>query len=315
MCSPWARHGAWFSGTWRADAGSFLPIGGVACSFVRGVGDLLTLTHGRSASSVGGFILDPIQGIPHRPPRRLPFPVKSAGLAVDGPRRIVAAAAYGATHVLTPVKAFKVGPLDNCRYVAVSPDGKWLATGSHDSNGAQVWQISDGALVANLKVEGLVGVAFSSDGKWLMTRARARASSGASGTWEEALTNQRRGLTASPPMDGFCWYKRRTRRFSWSKPKQAATSRDLKVLTCACAAGGRAFRPRRVIIVVVTNDGPAVHVWDLRAIRKHLVKMGLDWEAPPYPEVDPSWNEPLPRLDVLPAGADPRVILEQQRSQ
>ena len=77
----------------------------------------------------------------------------------------------------------------------------------------------------------------------------------------------------------------------------------------------RTFSPDGSQLVVVTNDGPAVHVWDLRAIRKHLARMGLDWDAPPYPEVDPAPPAPLPPLVVLPAGADPKMILEQQRSQ
>ena len=40
--------------------------------------------------------------------------------------------------------------------------------------------------------------------------------------------------------------------------------------------------------MVSTNDGPAVHVWDLRAIRKHLAEMGLDWDAPAFSEDDPA---------------------------
>ena len=40
--------------------------------------------------------------------------------------------------------------------------------------------------------------------------------------------------------------------------------------------------------MVTTNDGPAVHIWDLRAIRKRLVGMGLDWDAPAYSDDDPA---------------------------
>ncbi len=49
-----------------------------------------------------------------------------------------------------------------------------------------------------------------------------------------------------------------------------------------------------------TNDGPAVHVWDLRAIRKHLAEMGLDWDAPAYSDDDPAGPDlpPLPLLKV-----------------
>jgi hypothetical protein len=84
---------------------------------------------------------------------------------------------------------------------------------------------------------------------------------------------------------------------------------------CPVEQRGATFSPDGSQLVIVTNDGPAVHVWDLRAIRKHLVAMGLDWAAPPYPEADPASNAPLPPLVVLPAGADPKAILEQQRYQ
>ena len=74
-----------------------------------------------------------------------------------------------------------------------------------------------------------------------------------------------------------------------------------------CAQDWATFSPDGSRLVVTTNDGPAVHVWDLRAIRKHLAGMGLDWDAPPYPEVDPALNAPLPPLVVLPPGGRPDV--------
>jgi tetratricopeptide (TPR) repeat protein len=40
--------------------------------------------------------------------------------------------------------------------------------------------------------------------------------------------------------------------------------------------------------VVTTNSGPAVHVWDLRMIRRQLGAMGLDWEAPAFSDQDPA---------------------------
>ncbi len=48
------------------------------------------------------------------------------------------------------------------------------------------------------------------------------------------------------------------------------------------------------------NDGEAVHVWDLRAIRKHLAEMGLDRDAPAYSANDAAGPSapPLPPLQV-----------------
>ena len=46
-----------------------------------------------------------------------------------------------------------------------------------------------------------------------------------------------------------------------------------------CARGIATFSPDGSRLVVTTNEPPAVHVWDLRAIRKHLTEMGLDWDC------------------------------------
>jgi tetratricopeptide (TPR) repeat protein len=51
---------------------------------------------------------------------------------------------------------------------------------------------------------------------------------------------------------------------------------------------GATFSPDGSRLIVATNTGPAVHAWDLRAIRRRLAEMGLDWDAPPYPEEDPA---------------------------
>jgi DNA-directed RNA polymerase specialized sigma24 family protein len=76
--------------------------------------------------------------------------------------------------------------------------------------------------------------------------------------------------------------------------------------SCAVAQEGAAFSPDGSRLVVVTNDGPAVHVWDLRAIRNRLAGMGLDWDAPPYPEVEPATPDPLPALIPRPSGGPTR---------
>ena len=56
----------------------------------------------------------------------------------------------------------------------------------------------------------------------------------------------------------------------------------------SCNASWAIFSPDGSRLVFSSNDGPAVHVWDLRRIRRRLVEMGLDWDAPPLPETDPA---------------------------
>jgi tetratricopeptide (TPR) repeat protein len=81
-----------------------------------------------------------------------------------------------------------------------------------------------------------------------------------------------------------------------------ATERTLARLESPdlCGVHVLAFSPDGSRLVLVTNDGPAAHVWDLRAIRKQLADRGLDWDAPAYPEADPADPSapPLPAAQV-----------------
>jgi tetratricopeptide (TPR) repeat protein len=55
-----------------------------------------------------------------------------------------------------------------------------------------------------------------------------------------------------------------------------------------CPANWATFSPDGSRLVVTTDEGPAVHVWDLRAIRRRLVDLRLDWDAPAYSADDPT---------------------------
>ena len=51
-------------------------------------------------------------------------------------------------------------------------------------------------------------------------------------------------------------------------------------------------------LVNPSNDSSTVHVWDLRAIRDEIRKMGLDWDLPPYQQADArSRAVPLAAID------------------
>ncbi len=60
------------------------------------------------------------------------------------------------------------------------------------------------------------------------------------------------------------------------------------------------FSPDGSRLVVTTNEPPCAHVWDLRAIRRQLAEMGLDWNAPAFPEDDAASPvlPPLPPLKI-----------------
>ncbi len=65
-------------------------------------------------------------------------------------------------------------PQEDVRHCSVSPNGQWVATGSHNSTdgfGARIWEAASGKLVMKLPVPKQCKPTFSPDGRWLMTNA------------------------------------------------------------------------------------------------------------------------------------------------
>jgi serine/threonine protein kinase/WD40 repeat protein len=289
----------------------FLPIGSVWGVIFEESGDLLT-------SGAIGVRRWPVRLDLARaefrigPPRQLLLPGGDCVIAEDRIGQVVVLPDHDFAFVATPERTMHVGPLDDCRSVAVSPGGEWLGTGSHTDSygGAQVWRIGDATKLADLPVDVGTGLAFSPDGKWLMTTS-APCRLWTVGTWHEARRIGGGGRCFSP--DGrLLVLVDATRIIRLVETETGSTvarleSPDLGQVYAA------SFSPDGSRLVVTDNDGPAVHVWDLRAIRRKLAEMGLDWHAPAYPEHDPADRSapPLPPLQVdlgplpLRASADP----------
>ncbi len=273
---------------------AFLPIGNAWNLMFEPSGDLIT------SGSIGvqrwPVQLDRDRGQFHiGPPRQVPLPVSHGGIAEDRSSRIVALADRDYAYVAIPERMIPVGPLDDCRSVAVSPDGQWLATGSQITPRAQVWRIADGTKVAELPT-GAGGIRFSPDGKWLAGNSRLRL-------WQVGTWREHRQITEVGGY--FRCFSPDGRLMVVADPDQvirlveSETGRTLARLASPdlCTVGNVAFSADGSRLVVATKDrpSPAVHVWDLRKIRKHLVRMGLNWDAPPYSEDDPA-NASAPPL-------------------
>jgi len=275
---------------------AFLPIGNAWHVMFEASGDLLT---GGSA----GVRRWPVRVDSGRrefligPPARLPLPASHCGIAADRSGQIVALANRDFVYVATPERAFRVGPLDDCRYVAVSPGGEWLATGNH-TRGARVWRVADATAVEDFPVENRCNVVFSPDGNWMMTTA-APCRLWAVGTWREAahkiggvgwcFSPDGRLLVASDPSKVLRLVETET-----GRTLARLESPDLSDPAWAT------FSPDGSRLVVTTDDRPAVHVWDLRAIRRRLAPLGLDWDAPAFSDDDPADPNlaPLPPIQV-----------------
>jgi WD40 repeat protein len=241
------------------------------------------------------------------PPRRLSLPGSDCEIAKDRSGWIVAQANHDFAFIATPERTTPLGPLDDCRALAVSPDGEWLTTGTHIvSHGAQVWRIRDATRVAELPIDyGTGGIVFSPDGKWLMTQVPP-CRLWEAGTWGEARQKiGGQGYCFSP--DGRLLAVQDANRII--RLVETETGRTLARLESPdlYSVHSASFSPDGSRLVITTPDGPAVHVWDLRAIRKTLFKMGLDWDAPAYSDDDPA-NPSLPPLPPLQVDLGPSPL-------
>ncbi len=275
---------------------AFLPIGHCASIF-EASGDLLT-------NSPAGVWRWPVQVDSTKgmfqigPPRRLPLPATDCMMVEDRTGRTVATSAQNLAYIAVGDRTLKVGPLDDCRSLSVSPDGQWLATGSWPNGGATVWKLPEATPVVKVVDEGAAGVSFTPDGKWLAT-FHGSTRLWEIGTWREGRRIDGSYLHASA--DG----KLAVFRDSSSSALLVELQSGLPLARFESPdqhqVGDARLSPDGSRLVVSTAETPAcLHVWDLRAIRRRLADMGLDWDAPAYPEDDPARADlpPLPPLQV-----------------
>ena len=225
----------------------------------------------------------------------------------------MALAHFEDARVLTPERAIQVGPLDDCRSVAVSPDGELLATGNHQVGGVRIWRIHDAAEVAKLPIDSGTGVTFSPDGKLLMSTAPP-CRLWTVGTWREARQISGRGLCFSPDgrlvaVDGSEQSHPPGR--DGERPRSRATRKPRPL-----RRGLRDVQPRRFAAGCDQQRPTSGAPVGPAAIRRKLAPMGLDWDAPSYPEIESASANapPTPLKAVVDMGAldgELRSLLDQ----
>ncbi len=195
-----------------------------------------------------------------------------------------------------------LGPPSDVRTCAVSPDGHWVATGSHgvkEGGGARVWDARSGAQIKELPVGALCFVRFSPDGKWLLTGGGGYRLWHV-GTWEE------QPLQSGTPMvsGNGAFTQDGTVLAVGDKPGvvrlfQTATGLEIARLTAPeqTRFNPCCFTPDGSRLIAVGAETLALHVFDLRAIRAGLVEMDLDWDAPALPPAPTVGNDQL-RIEV-----------------
>ena len=266
---------------------AWLPVGLTTSVLFEPSGDLLTM--GRT-----GFARWPVHVSPGDSnslcvgPPDLLSTVKGERIARSHNGRVLARCQdYESPVVLDldhPGSPIRLGPQADVRYVAISPDGRWAATGSHNSrDGVKVWSLPGGRLEKHFPNPGLYAMPlFSPDGRWLATNLGNKLTLWTVGDWRVGPHFEGSALSFSPdgrllaiaqPAGSVQLVEAETGRLvaslddpQQSRSKQATFSLD----------GSR--------LILTSEDSRAARVWDLRAIRHELVAMGLDWDWPPLPE-------------------------------
>jgi WD40 repeat protein len=266
----------WNISTWDNTPARVPAPGRTEAALLTSSGDGTLLRTVRFDPSGGGVQVGPAQ--------KLPVPPADAMLAQSRDGRVLAAAQFEGAVVWLRDRGdrlIQLGPQNDVRYVAVSPDGEWVVTGSHSPPwGGKVWEARTGKRVKELP--SACRLCFSPDGKRLLTvsglgiRPVRR--------WEVATWAE---LPFQEPLEG----------------DFPAFSRDGKQLVLETGTGiarlvddatgteyarledpdqhrstGYAFSPDGRQLVSASGDGHCVHVWDLAAIRRQLAELGLDWE-------------------------------------
>jgi WD40 repeat protein/tetratricopeptide (TPR) repeat protein len=197
------------------------------------------------------------------------------------------------------------GGLRQLRSVAVSPDGHWLAIGGWRTAGILVWDVPRRRLVRTLKhqdssEETCAQVTFSADGGRLVGSHFAKAfESWRVETWEpepQRLVNVERSAanTRAPAFTNDGRLMARTIAPDQVQLADAATGRELARLTTLqpITPSPVAFTPDGTKLVATTAQ-QTVLIWDLRRIREQLAPLGLDWDAPPFPEATTETASPI----------------------
>jgi serine/threonine protein kinase/WD40 repeat protein len=247
-------------------------------------------------------------------PRRL-FDVRGlreGALSQDGRHLAVTHEGQGASFVFDlqnpSAKPVVLQPHPLVDRIAISPNGRWVATASWLNSLVKVWDAQSGDLARDLPAPGRTVVAFSPDGRWLAT------SSSEYQLWEVGSWQPK-----GPPKPGhelpewnFTAFSRDGRMMARTidghsiQLLETATEEPVATLEAPVSSGVAKFQfsPDGSQLAAVQRD-QQVQLWDLRLLREELAQMHLDWDLPPYPPPEKTAARGPVTLEVESATSSP----------
>ena len=285
-------------------------------------------TGGWMTGGQGGMLFWPTQFDPARPsvlrvgPARRLVPdsgfgySREASMSQDG--RVVAVPQGSSTLVIhrdQPERRLVLGPQDDVRFSAVSPDGQWVFSGTHWENGktstARIWDAQTGKLEKELPLYNSTAARFSPDGKWLLTiTPDARLSQ----LWQADGWREVRRLPGQSIFSPDSRLLAVADGTGVIRLEETATGREVARLTGPEPAMRyvECFTPDGTRLIAGDGMRSALYVFDLRLIRERLKELGLDWDWPEFPKALPDETPRVTRVEILPGDLGKPVLSPEE---
>ena len=248
------------------------------------------------------------------PPELLAAAGSDCQIACSNDGRVIAVARYDGGLVFRADRGWdpiKLSPHEDTRYIAVSPDGDWVATGAHNGNKVKIWESSGGEPVKELEIDSS-GVGFSPDGKWFLTTG------GGNRLWRVGSWEEVRELGGDGVWTGFAFSPdgKVLAASNWGGTihlLEVETGREFGQLQYAESSriSSITFNPVGTKLLAVNEGYLEVRSWDLRALGRELAEIGLGWDLPLPPSGEPDKPTATP-LNVTVLLGDPKEDGQRQ---
>jgi eukaryotic-like serine/threonine-protein kinase len=211
---------------------------------------------------------------------------RALAVSADGNRVWAANASsnmvYGFTRDFTSVET-ALGPHEFVDAVAASPDGRWVAGGSSLLLNVKVWNVESRSVAFTVHAGRNHRVSFSGDGRWLAVHGDV-FDLRHTGSWEAApplpYPGERPTLGAAAfSPDGRILAVVEDQDYVRLFDLAGWKSLGLLRAPVASSINALAFSPDGGQLAAACPRG-RLRLWDLRAIRRELVALNLDWDLP-----------------------------------